>query len=363
MIRGMETIPESHSGPVVLIHEHVTGGGAAVAEIPPAWIAEGSAMRLALARDFAAAGARVLMTLDTRIPCEPGPWTIQRIAPGTAAGALPALVRQAESTIPIAPETHGTLCELAATIARSGGRSLGSSPASIELAADKLRMAEHLSRADVPTPSTIRVEPRRGLPRTATYPAILKPVDGAGCVDTFLVRNPDDPIVAAFPDGAGLLQPFIGGEPRSASFLVRSGRAPILLGVGLQSIPVVDGRLAYRGGTILTDDLPNEHPSRRAVASVPGLAGFVGVDYIHDPMTARAVVIEINPRPTTSCVGLVASLGRGQLARAWLELVGGKGSPRLTSHDLPRRSVSFRRDGTPGIDSPLQTAEALRPWA
>ena len=44
-------------------------------------------MRRAIAADFAAlAGglARVIVTLDARLPDDPGPWTIERIARGRA---------------------------------------------------------------------------------------------------------------------------------------------------------------------------------------------------------------------------------------------------------------------------------------
>ncbi|HEY2158282.1 MAG TPA: ATP-dependent carboxylate-amine ligase, partial [Isosphaeraceae bacterium] len=152
----MVTIPQYPRGPAVLVHEHVTGGGVDDEAIPSTWLAEGSAMRLALAHDFAASGARVAMTLDARMPDEHGPWRIERIEPGSASGALPGLVRRADFTIAVAPETRGTLRNLAASIARAGGRSLGSPPKAIDLTADKLRLAAHLTRAGVHSPTSIR---------------------------------------------------------------------------------------------------------------------------------------------------------------------------------------------------------------
>ena len=61
---------------------------------------------------------------------------------------------------------------------------------------------------------------------------------------------------------------------------------------------------------------------RRAVASIPGLRGFVGVDFLWNPARCEAVVLEINPRPTTSFVGLSRLLPAGWLARAWLACCG-----------------------------------------
>ena len=141
------------------------------------------------------------MTLDARLPDEPGPWTTHRIRPGTAARSLPALASCADHTILIAPETGGLLRDLTLALGRSGANLLGSTPGAIDLAADKLRLADHFARAGVPHPETRLVHPRSGLPRDAIYPAVLKPTDGAGAVDTLLVAYPDDPIVAVFLPG------------------------------------------------------------------------------------------------------------------------------------------------------------------
>ena len=62
----------------------------------------------------------------------------------------------------------------------------------------------------------------------------------------------------------------------------------------------------------------DEAPLRAAVESIPGLRGFVGVDFIWDEGRRRATVLEINPRPTTSIVGLTRILPPGRLASAWI---------------------------------------------
>jgi predicted ATP-grasp superfamily ATP-dependent carboligase len=345
MMRGMSTVL-ADGGPCVLIHEHASGGGMGDDPPPASWLAEGSAMRRALAADFAALGARVVMTLDARLPDEHGPWTTVRIRPLSILDALPSLTSHADHTVLIAPETGGILRDLARMVARAGGRSLGSIPEAIDLTSDKLRLAEHLDRAGVPTPATRLVRPGSGLPRDAIYPAVLKPVDGAGSIDTLMVTSPEDPIVAAFSGATGLLQPLSPGEPRSASFLARPDAPPRLLAVGRQEIAVESGRFAYLGGTILTDELPADHPARRSVASVPGLAGLVGVDYLHDPESGRATVLEINPRPTTSCIGLVHALGPGRLASTWLSMAARSPASGCWSQARQFRIVSFRADGT-----------------
>ena len=65
--------------------------------------------------------------------------------------------------------------------------------------------------------------------------------------------------------------------------------------------------------------------ARRAIGAVPGLAGFVGVDLILGRECGCPIdtVVEINPRLTTSYVGLRA-LARENLAERWLEAMLGQ---------------------------------------
>ena len=51
---------------------------------------------------------------------------------------------------------------------------------------------------------------------------------------------------------------------------------------------------------------------------MPGLLGFVGVDFLWREGRREAMILEINPRPTTSYVGLRRIVPEGTLARAWL---------------------------------------------
>ena len=109
----------------------------------------------------------------------------------------------------------------------------------------------------------------------------------------------------------------------SATFLVGPSGTVRLVGVGWQSIEVTERTFLYRGGRL---PAPPEYALGEpfaAVRSVVGLKGYVGVDFVLDDATGEATVIEINPRPTTSYVGLVQWLGAGPIARAWLDRFSG----------------------------------------
>jgi predicted ATP-grasp superfamily ATP-dependent carboligase len=90
-----------------------------------------------------------------------------------------------------------------------------------------------------------------------------------------------------------------------------------------------DGRFAYRGGRIPaanTNHAALQETARRACLAVPGLRGYVGVDLIVPAKeSAPVIVVEINPRLTTSYLGYRA-LTQGNLAE-WLLCPAHYGQP------------------------------------
>lgn len=355
MTRKLTGVNTSRNVPTILVHEWVTGGGAADETLPPSWIAEGEAMRRAIAGEFAALDggrSRVIVTLDARLDDDPGPWEVHRIH-GPREHRMRRVVqmaREADFTVLVAPETMGFLRDLTSMIQNAGGRVLGSSPGAVELAGDKLRLSGWLAERRIDTPPCRRVRPSLGLPPDAVYPAVLKPIDGAGAVDTFLVAEPEGLPPDARVRDCAILQPFQRGRPMSASFLVDGRGEPWLIAVGEQHVAVNAGRFEYIGGRLPAMTPVDEGPVRAAVASVPGLQGFVGVDFLWDDEARRTIVLEINPRPTTSLVGLAGILPPGHLAAAWIgafepESSRARGLPGLA--DLVRSCgpVSFGANG------------------
>jgi predicted ATP-grasp superfamily ATP-dependent carboligase len=339
----------SAPGRTVFIHEYATGGGLAGSALPASWQAEGAAMRRALAADVARLpGLRVVVTLDARLPAEPGPWTTVRVGPGEELATFARLAAEADCTALIAPETGGVLLDRARTIEQVGGRSLGSTPEAIALAGQKHALGVLLRRLGIPSPPGRLIDPRGGLPRDVPYPAVLKPPDGAGAVATYYLPDAGAwPLGAERPEAA-LIQPYITGVPMSASFLVAEGRAH-LVGVGRQRVEIRAGRFVYRGGTVPAEVSRYDENVHRTVDAVPGLRGWVGVDFLWDEQEARAVVLEINPRLTTSYVGLRRLLPPGELARAWLAALDGVAEDATV--DLARRihacrPLTFEANGT-----------------
>lgn len=334
---------------LVLIHEWVTGGGLAGQALPASWAAEGRAMRVAIGEDFARLpGVEVVMTLDERFQDQHHPWQTFPVPPGREQEIVSSLTRSADYTALIAPETAGILAARAQLIAHSSGHSLGATPSAITLTADKHRLAKHLISLGVMTPKTQLHNTADPLPNKFPYPAVLKPVDGAGSQDTFYLAGPHWPLRPESLPETMILQPFIPGDPRSATFLVSPSGHIQLVAVGRQLITIDQAAFRYRGGRLPLQNPSDLHEPLAAIRSIPGLLGIIGVDFIHDPATSRTTVIEINPRPTTSYVALRRLLPPGALALAWLEVLNGRLlADRLDPLIPPSpRSLQFDPDGS-----------------
>jgi tyramine---L-glutamate ligase len=216
------------------------------------------------------------------------------------------LVRRSTATLVIAPEFEGLLAERCRWVEEEGGVSLGSSSSAATLTGDKLLLSPHLAAQGIPTPVCLPLDADRG---SLPFPLVLKPRDGAGSQATFLVRSEDELSAAVTQAGAEgwrgelIVQPFVWGTPASAAFLLGPG-VEVPLPPAAQHLSS-DGRFHYLGGIVPLDpDLARRASALalRAVRAVPGLRGYVGVDLVLAESGDQ--VIEINPRLTTSYVGL-----------------------------------------------------------
>jgi predicted ATP-grasp superfamily ATP-dependent carboligase len=273
----------------------------------------------------------------------------QRINQMEAASSFRELARSADYTLVIAPEfaqIHETRSEW---VLESGGQLLGSSPAAVTLAGDKLRLSRHLREHDLPTPES-QLFDRMKPPEIMAYPLVWKPRWGAGCQATYLVRHAEEwslrfeQAQAEGWKGETLVQPFMPGLAASVAFLVGPCTRVALL-PGAQIISQ-EGCFHYRGGALpLTQPLADRavRLADRAIASVAGLRGFVGVDLVLGAADdgSQDWIIEINPRLTTSYLGLRA-LAQTNLADALLRISQGK---KFTNLSWGSGRVKFLTNG------------------
>ncbi|HJT30752.1 MAG TPA: ATP-grasp domain-containing protein [Pirellulales bacterium] len=314
----------------LFLYEHLTGGGMPWAG-DAAWqslAAEGQTMIAALAADFARlGGVAVTILRDRRLKswCLPGCRVVEVNSAEEHRREFDRFAAAADWTVVIAPEIDGILLDRCRRVSEVGGRLLGPPLDLIALASDKQRTAERLQAAGVSVPRGRPFASGDAWPRDFTYPAVWKPRDGAGSVDIVVVDDWHSP--ARPPAGrAGRLEEFRPGLPASVALVCGPAGCTALPACRQQISD--DGRLRYLGGSV---PLPPPYAKRaarlaeRAVATLDKPLGYLGVDLVlgHDADGSDDVVIEINPRLTTSYLGLRA-LCRQNLAGAMLEAALGR---------------------------------------
>lgn len=313
----------------IFVYEWATGGGLVdePAPLPASLVREGAAMAGALVNDLQRIpGCRVTALRDPRIvQLSFGGCEIVDVLSGFAHDEeFERQAAAADATILVAPEFDGILLKLARRATTVGGRLLSPSPEFIRLTADKHRTCETLQAAGVRAPPGTLLEPDEPLPHDFPYPAVVKPVDGAGSQDTYFVRGAHDiPPAYAWPRR---LERFVPGMAASAAVICGPDHC-VVLEPCRQHISD-DGRLRYLGGELpLTAGLAERARklAELAIDALPPVVGYVGVDLVlgHDPNGTEDYVIEVNPRLTTSYVGLRAS-AQTNLAEATLRIASGE---------------------------------------
>jgi predicted ATP-grasp superfamily ATP-dependent carboligase len=314
------------------LYEWSSGGGLVnePGALPASLVREGVAMVGALAADLMRIpGARVTALRDPRVVqlSLHGGEIIDVQSSADHSQEFKRLAASADSTILIAPEFDGILLKAARRAVDYGARLYSPSPEFIRLAADKHATCKTLAAAGVPVPHGRLLEPEEKLPVDFSYPAVLKPVDGAGSQDMLLVAGPhDEPAPYAWPRR---LERYMAGLAASVSVLCgAAGCVPL---VPCKQRISEDGRMRYLGGELpLTAGMAERAITLalRALEVLLPTNGYVGVDLVlgREPDGGEDFVIEINPRLTTSYVGLRAA-AKTNLAAAMLCVAEGDAAP------------------------------------
>jgi tyramine---L-glutamate ligase len=321
----------------ILLYEYFTAGGLWSDSVTPAsaegFLVQGRAMLRALAEDLAQVpGTELVRFCDSRLADDDLP-AVQAVPISGLTEELERLAqwsRRVDAILLIAPETGARLADRCRHVERSGGRLLSPDSNFVELAGDKTRTARRLQAAGVPTPEALPLDPLASPPASFPYPAVWKPIDGAGSWDTWLVATHAVAAACRPRTGPSRLERFCPGLAVSVAALC-GPRGSVLLPPCRQHV-TEDGRFEYRGGSV---PLPTTalatracRLARTALAALPPTKGYVGLDLVlgADPDGDQDVVIEVNPRLTTSYVGL-RHVAKTNLAAAMLATARGNPGP------------------------------------
>jgi predicted ATP-grasp superfamily ATP-dependent carboligase len=303
----------------VLLYEYLSADGCVDEWVAPELRMQGRAMRDAVARDLARSGHIALTCVaghdevhDTgntsrAIEWCPAPFAI------SPTRFIAAEARRHDAVWVIAPETGGVLSALCEAVGPD--RWIGCDAAVVRIASSKRRTARYLALAGIATPRAWSVDaPLEPACNASAW--VVKPDDGAGAVDTRVFHDYRMAEYVFLRRAAAhervTLEEWISGDALSLSLLCTRGHAE-LLSINRQHIGVRDGQLAYEGLTANAIPLSSEMAgtcrslAARVARALPGLAGFVGIDFVWH-RERGPVVIEVNPRVTCAYAALAGAV-------------------------------------------------------
>ncbi|MBC7756102.1 MAG: ATP-grasp domain-containing protein [Bdellovibrio sp.] len=344
----------------IFVCEFITGGGLCAEELPTSLVREGALMRDALLRDLSALPYAVYTTVDARL-AEPAHCLCVKIYPNDDIWQIwQTLMSEADAVFLIAPETDGLLHYLtqlallqpqglspqnslaeAGYSCHKGKLVLGCGLDSILTTSDKMATYLALKLANINTINTFTAD--YWIEHEARYEQIswlAKPNVGAGCEATVRFNDAEDLIdwlTQNKNQSLHIIQPFQVGTPASISCVIFEGRAQ-LLSCNKQLIEINNHTLSFKG--VLINGMREHWQAFEQIANsvaktFPSLAGYVGIDVIvkqnkivqqneivqqsqivqqnqilpNQIVQNQILVVEINPRLTTSYAGLSDSIG------------------------------------------------------
>lgn len=194
-------------------------------------------------------------------------------------------------------------------------RNIGCNSFSIAVCANKRRTGQILQSHGIDVPKEVSSGKR-----------IVKQISGCGAVGVRLTDGPagDGEFGQEYIDGDHFSMSLVGGRVVGEVCLYYTGEGPLLLALNKQDIRFnSDGTVVYLGGKT-----PVDHPRKqemydcaRKAIEVLGCQGYVGIDMVVTP--DRIVVVDVNPRPTTSIIGIAACMEE-EIAQVLLDASYGK---------------------------------------
>lgn len=310
----------------IFVGEYVCGGGLvgqSIDQIPSNLRLEGSAMLRAIVSDLSEVA-------ETVVPLDPQFASLnldstQEVAVDPAKplwGQWLSAAQTCDAALIVAPESDGVLAQAVSMLRAGGVDVIAGSGDFLRVASDKLLTAKTLTAAGVAHPPYMSLSDRRNYEELEQYSKfVVKPRDGCGTQEIKTFASFDD-ARAELEDNL-ILQAWLPGQAISIA-LVASATQQTYLPAVRQNL--FDESCEYAGGQgPLEDDIQRRATAlaSRAIAELPPtVRGFVGLDLLIGDRPSEDCVIEVNPRLTTSYVGLRRMI-HGNLAARLFDLETG----------------------------------------
>ncbi len=322
----------------ILIVDYIVGGGFAEEDLPLDRLAEGYAILRACIEHFAILGYKISTLIDQRlmqhIRISPIHDFISVSTHEDFISGLQTLADKVDYSMTSAPESKGILKDLSSIMQNTKSLYLGSSPESIEIAADKIKTMEIAKKLGLNVPATFSPSYSDPFDKILSeveilgYPLIVKPIDGSGCKGLTKANNADglrfglQSAHSVTNMEKCIVQEFIPGVPISVSIIAKNDKAyPISINHQNLRLDSKNYSGNYLGGEI-PFSIPEHHDeiieaSLKLVKEM-GLQGCVGVDLVVGE--EGVFIIEVNPRITVPYVAL-KEIASQNLAQILIDLI------------------------------------------
>jgi len=221
---------------------------------------------------------------------------------------------------PIAPEMDGELEKVTKLIEQENVTLLNSSSSAITICSDKLVTSNRLKEKGFDVIDTIQWDQ---FSQNFLAPWVVKSKYGVGCLDNYFIANKEELIKISQQINNKMdyvIQPYIKGEVLSLSCLFKQGKAWLLC-CNKQDIVINKGKFELKACIVNISDENNDIYQNiidQIASSIPGLFAYVGIDIIQAENKVP-MILEINPRLTTSYVGINQAIGYN-VANAVIEM-------------------------------------------
>ena len=316
----------------ILIFEYITGGGFCNEDLPASLAREGGLMLAALLADFSQlAKHEIVLMQDARCVADFAAHSHQVIVlteKEDVFSVFDKAVLLCDAVWIIAPETNNILFNLTKQVEVSNKLLLSSPSSAIAKTTDKYLTSLLLALHFIPTIDTsqlvdflddlnraIKNGNERIFEEMESFPRVIKPIDGAGCENSFFIQNYAElkEITKKITHAEKyIIQPFMQGESLSICALFKQGQAHLLC-INRQHLQIKNQQFNLLACEV-NIPVPNEDRFKKLLNNIaqafPELLGYVGIDIIlSDQYSGEPFVVEINPRLTSSYSGINQALG------------------------------------------------------
>ncbi len=298
----------------ILIFEFITGGGLAQKVLPESLFNEGKIMLQALISDLATIPViQLTVLLDWRCRELKISETINVVWVSNEQNIydiLPDLIEASDFVWPVAPETDLELHKISTLVESKSKCLLNSSSQAVAICSDKFLTAQVLKNNGL---DVVETNLLKSSSQKIVEPWVIKLKDGVGCEKSYFGTNQHefDRINTQIEcKDDYIIQPYIFGDVLSLSTLFKNGKAWLIC-CNRQQVAVKQNKFVLEACEVNIStkncDIYQQLIDRVA-QSISGLWGYVGIDIIQ-PEFEMPLILEINPRLTTSFAGINKTTG------------------------------------------------------